>query len=163
MLFRTQGADGTAGNGAIIVRRGVSLSPLMAGGSGIRTFLETMPQEMPEHLEAGTQNAHSIAGLHAALTFAEGKRETWREQALSLRKQLLSVSMSSTGRPGKSAFTYTEEGRLTILYRPADMMNRVRYSRQSHSTSAGSTLQMLPTGSGVTDRSQSGQADTVRL
>ena len=81
---------GPQGTGAIIVRRGVSLSPLMTGGSGIRTFLETMPQEMPEHLEAGTQNAHSIAGLHAALTFAEGKWETWREQALSLRKQLLS-------------------------------------------------------------------------
>ena len=81
---------GPQGTGAIIVRRGIRLSPLMAGGSGIRTFLETMPQEMPEHLEAGTQNAHSIAGLHAALTFAEGKRETWREQALSLRKQLLS-------------------------------------------------------------------------
>ena len=81
---------GPQGTGAIIVRRGINLSPLMAGGSGIRTFLETMPQEMPEHLEAGTQNAHSIAGLHAALAFAEGKRETWRAQALSLRKQLLS-------------------------------------------------------------------------
>ena len=54
---------GPQGTGAIIVRRGINLSPLMAGGSGIRTFLETMPQEMPEHLEAGTQNAHSIAGL----------------------------------------------------------------------------------------------------
>ena len=81
---------GPQGTGAIIVRRGINLSPLMAGGSGIRTFLETMPQEMPEHLEAGTQNAHSIAGLHAALAFAEGKRETWRAQALGLRKQLLS-------------------------------------------------------------------------
>jgi selenocysteine lyase/cysteine desulfurase len=81
---------GPQGTGAIIVRRGINISPLMAGGSGIRTFLETMPQEMPEHLEAGTQNAHSIAGLHAALTFAEGKREAWKAQALGLRKQLLS-------------------------------------------------------------------------
>ena len=80
---------GPQGTGAIIVRRGVSLAPLLTGGSGIRTFLETMPEDMPARLEAGTQNAHSIAGLKAALMFGEGKRDEWRKMELLLRKQLL--------------------------------------------------------------------------
>lgn len=110
---------GPQGTGAIIVRRGLlepnavgreiasnrdvksdevsrdlagrilQLSPLMVGGSGIKTFLETMPEDMPARLEAGTQNAHSIAGLHAALSFAEGKREEWRQQEMKLKKLFL--------------------------------------------------------------------------
>lgn len=80
---------GPQGTGAIIVRRGVSVDSLMVGGSGIKTFLETMPEDMPAHLEAGTQNAHSIAGLHAALTYSDGKREEWRRSEMRLKQQFL--------------------------------------------------------------------------
>lgn len=82
---------GPQGTGAVIVRRGLDhpLSSFMTGGSGIRTFLETMPEDMPASLEAGTQNAHSIAGLLAALIFAEGKRGTWRQQEMELKRQFL--------------------------------------------------------------------------
>lgn len=58
---------GPQGTGGIAVRRGAEPVPLMGGGSGIRTFSRHMPEHMPELLEAGTQNIHGIAGLHAAL------------------------------------------------------------------------------------------------
>lgn len=80
---------GPQGTGAVITKRGLKLEPLMVGGSGIRTFLETMPEDMPAHLEAGTQNSHSIAGLGAALTYAEGKREGWRTKETELKRQFL--------------------------------------------------------------------------
>lgn len=91
---------GPQGTGAILVRRGLSLRTLMAGGSGIKTFLETMPEDMPAHLEAGTQNAHSIAGLRAALLYARGKREEWRSQEMRLKQRLLEGIRSVNGEDG---------------------------------------------------------------
>lgn len=75
-----KGLMGPQGTGGLIVRRGLEPDSLMTGGSGVRTFLETMPPEMPSRLEAGTQNSHSIAGLNAALKYAQGKRDSWRKQ-----------------------------------------------------------------------------------
>lgn len=62
---------GPQGTGGICIREGLSLRPLMAGGSGNHSYLEHQPQEMPEALEPGTVNGHGIAGLHAALGFIE--------------------------------------------------------------------------------------------
>lgn len=64
-----KGLYGPQGTGGICVRRGISIRPLKSGGSGIHTYLEEHPREMPTALEAGTLNGHGIAGLHAALLF----------------------------------------------------------------------------------------------
>jgi cysteine desulfurase family protein len=66
-----KGLMGPQGTGGICVRRGVEVRPLKVGGSGIRSFDKTHPAVMPTALEAGTLNAHGIAGLHAALDFLE--------------------------------------------------------------------------------------------
>lgn len=58
---------GPQGTGGIVAGRGIEIEPVFTGGSGIKTFLKHMPEKMPEKLEAGTQNVHSIAGLNAAL------------------------------------------------------------------------------------------------
>ena len=60
---------GPQGTGGIYVRRGVDIKPLKTGGGGSESFLKTHPREMPGALEAGTQNAHGIAGLKAGLEF----------------------------------------------------------------------------------------------
>ncbi len=60
---------GPQGTGGICIRKGVSLRPLVTGGSGIRTFDHQHPQVMPEALEAGTLNGHGIAGLEAGLRY----------------------------------------------------------------------------------------------
>ena len=62
---------GHQGTGGICIKKGVNISPLKVGGSGIKTFEKTAPSSMPEHIEAGTVNSHSIAGLKAGLEFIQ--------------------------------------------------------------------------------------------
>ncbi|MCF8001829.1 MAG: aminotransferase class V-fold PLP-dependent enzyme [Halanaerobiales bacterium] len=44
-----------------------NIEPLLYGGTGINSSLETMPDELPYRYEAGSNNILSIAGLNAAL------------------------------------------------------------------------------------------------
>jgi len=60
---------GPQGTGGIYVREGVAIRPLLSGGSGVQTYLHTHPAQMPTALEAGTLNAHGLAGLHAAVGY----------------------------------------------------------------------------------------------
>lgn len=83
-----KGLLGPQGTGGLWVRRGISIRPLMVGGSGVKSYLKTQPEEMPEALEAGTLNSHGIAGLHAALLYLEKTGiETIRRRELSLMKR----------------------------------------------------------------------------
>ena len=79
---------GPQGTGGMCVRKGVRIRPLLVGGSGIDSYSKIHPQVMPTALEAGTLNAHGIAGLSAALDFI--KKVTpdvirQREEALTRR------------------------------------------------------------------------------
>lgn len=58
---------GPQGTGGLAVRKGLSVRPLLSGGSGILSFETEHPKAMPTALEAGTLNSHGIAGLSAAL------------------------------------------------------------------------------------------------
>ena len=80
---------GPQGTGGIAVREGLELTPFLEGGSGIFSFLKDMPEAMPEHLEAGTQNAHAVAGLLSALKFSDGKRRDWYRKENELRLYFL--------------------------------------------------------------------------
>ena len=62
---------GPQGTGGLWVRPGVELQPHLVGGTGIHSDMETMPSEMPLHLEAGTGNEPSFYGLLAALRWAK--------------------------------------------------------------------------------------------
>jgi len=66
-----KGLLGPQGTGGMYVREGLAIRPLKVGGSGIKTYSKTHPEEMPTALEAGTLNGHGIAGLHAALGYLE--------------------------------------------------------------------------------------------
>lgn len=61
---------GPQGTGGLYVSPAVRLKPYLVGGTGIHSDLATMPEEMPVHLEAGTGNEPSFAGLLAALDWA---------------------------------------------------------------------------------------------
>ena len=56
---------GPQGTGGLCVRSGLEVPPLLEGGSGVHSFDERHPRFMPEALEAGTANAHGLAGLAA--------------------------------------------------------------------------------------------------
>lgn len=60
---------GPAGVGALYVRPGMELSPLLSGGTGGQSERHSMPEEYPQHLEAGSLNVSGIAGLGAGLDF----------------------------------------------------------------------------------------------
>lgn len=62
---------GPQGTGGLYVRPGLTLDPPLVGGTGIHSDMDTMPEEMPLHLEAGTGNEPSVHGLLAALLWAE--------------------------------------------------------------------------------------------
>lgn len=61
---------GPQGTGGIYVRKDISLSPHMVGGTGVLSDLKDMPEQMPLHLEAGTGNEPSYYGLLAALLWS---------------------------------------------------------------------------------------------
>lgn len=58
---------GPQGTGGLCVKPGLDLDPLLTGGTGIHSDLDTMPPTMPLHLEAGTNNEPGYAGLLQAL------------------------------------------------------------------------------------------------
>lgn len=83
-----KGLLGPQGTGGLCVAEGVDLPPLKVGGSGVHSFAHAHPSEMPARLEAGTLNAHGLAGLSAALEWLEGQGLEplrRREQALARR------------------------------------------------------------------------------
>ena len=58
---------GPQGTGGLYVRPGLQVAPLVVGGSGVHSFDEHHPVEMPTALEAGTLNVPGIAGLGAGV------------------------------------------------------------------------------------------------
>ena len=54
---------GPQGTGGLYVREGITLDPVMTGGTGIFSDEEEMPSQMPLRLEAGTQNEQGFQGL----------------------------------------------------------------------------------------------------
>ena len=62
---------GPQGTGGLWVRDDLTLQPHLLGGTGIQSDLDTMPEQMPLHLEAGTGNEPSFYGLLSALQWRE--------------------------------------------------------------------------------------------
>ena len=62
---------GPQGTGGLCIAEGIEVAPLKEGGTGTHSYDRRQPDFMPEHLEAGTLNAHGIAGLLAGVTYIE--------------------------------------------------------------------------------------------
>lgn len=58
---------GPQGTGGLYVRPGLAVRPLVVGGSGVHSFDERHPAQMPTALEAGTLNVPGLAGLCAGV------------------------------------------------------------------------------------------------
>ena len=76
-----KGLMGPQGTGGLCLRPGVELRPFKRGGSGVHSYDPGQPGEYPTRLEAGTLNAHGLAGLRAALGFL---RQTGRQRLYEL-------------------------------------------------------------------------------
>ena len=64
-----KGLLGPQGTGGMYVRDGVEVKPYLSGGTGVQTYNEHQPAEMPTRLEAGTLNGHGLAGLDTAIDY----------------------------------------------------------------------------------------------
>lgn len=70
-----KGLLGPQGIGGIILTKEIAqtLTPLIAGGTGSFSHLETIPTHMPDAFEAGTLNLPGIIGLNEGLSYIESK------------------------------------------------------------------------------------------
>lgn len=77
---------GPTGTGLLLC--GEKPAPLLYGGTGSQSELRTMPEELPERVEAGTLNVHGIAGLLAGMDFVRSQGSAIRTRELRLRRLL---------------------------------------------------------------------------
>jgi len=80
-----KGLLGPQGTGGLILREGISLRPLIYGGTGSLSELDQQPDFLPDALESGTLNGVGIAGLGAGVRYIREKgidQIRKREQAL---------------------------------------------------------------------------------
>lgn len=77
-----KGLYGPQGTGVLVCQEGVSVMPLMEGGTGSRSADDLMPDFLPDRLEAGTHNIPGIAGLLAGIRFIKkrGMKQICREE-----------------------------------------------------------------------------------
>ena len=68
-----KGLLGPQGIGGFLItdELAAEIDPLLSGGTGSISHLETVPEFLPDRFEPGTQNLPGIFGLHAALTYLE--------------------------------------------------------------------------------------------
>lgn len=64
-----KGMLGPLGTGALYIREGIQLEPLLAGGTGTESKKRTQPKNFPEGFEAGTINAPAIIGLGSSAEY----------------------------------------------------------------------------------------------
>lgn len=93
-----KGTYGPHGTGGLVVRPGIELETWVEGGSGVLSRPETMPEELPMRLEAGTQNAAGLAGLLAGVQFVLEKGvEGIRAHEMTLAGRLIERLRSIPG------------------------------------------------------------------
>ena len=95
-----KGLLGPQGIGGIILTKEMAqnLTPLIAGGTGSFSHLETMPTHMPDAFEAGTLNLPGIIGLNEGLSYIESQRmENIHNHELALTQAFLEGLQSIDG------------------------------------------------------------------
>ena len=99
-----KGLLGPQGTGVLLCKN--DAMPLLYGGSGSESVLQTMPDFLPDRLEAGTHNVTGIAGLLAGVRFL---KERGCRQIRQRERMLLEQLAASLRRlPGLRVF-YSED------------------------------------------------------
>ena len=95
-----KGLLGPQGIGGIILTKEMAqtLIPLIAGGTGSFSHLETMPTHMPDAFESGTLNLPGIIGLNESLSYIESQgMENIHNHELALTQAFLEGLQSIDG------------------------------------------------------------------
>lgn len=93
-----KGLYGPPGTGILAIAEGLTLEPLLVGGTGSHASSPEQPEQMPERLESGTISTPGIAGLKAGLDFVlETGMDVIREKEQLLVGQLLEGLRATAG------------------------------------------------------------------
>lgn len=125
---------GPQGIGGFLVRDSFAeqMEPLLAGGTGSYSHLDTMPPLLPDRFEAGTLNLPGIYGLHAALGFIKetGIEHIYQHEqklAVGLKQQLdgipgirIAEIKKSGPATGVVSLDFAQQDNGTIAYRLED-------------------------------------------
>jgi selenocysteine lyase/cysteine desulfurase len=90
-----KGLLGPQGVGALWIREGVEVEPLLRGGTGGDSRLPDMPSALPDRLEAGTLNGPGISGLLAGIQWVEARGVEALHAAAARLKATLHEGLSS--------------------------------------------------------------------
>lgn len=99
-----KGLYGPQGTGLLLVRD--TASPLLYGGTGSQSRLRTMPDFLPDRLEAGTHNIPGAAGLLEGLRFVERHPGIFRHETALMEQTAAGLSRL----PGVAVFRAEEPG-----------------------------------------------------
>ena len=84
-----KGLLSSQGVGALVLGKNLTPRPLLFGGTGAESFCESMPEYLPERLEAGTLNLPAICSLKAGLEYLEGNVGYVANQLFALTENLI--------------------------------------------------------------------------
>ena len=101
-----KGLYGPQGTGVLLCREGEEPQTLLEGGTGSLSLQQTMPDFLPDRLEAGTHNMPGIAGLLAGVRFVRSQGES----AICRRERLLALAAAEGLRrlPGVHVFARSD-------------------------------------------------------
>lgn len=77
---------GPQGTGILLCRN--SGRPLISGGTGSQSVLQSMPEDLPDRLEAGTHNVPGIAGLYEGIRYVSANRKIIENHEVHLLRQM---------------------------------------------------------------------------
>lgn len=110
-----KGLLGPQGTGVLLC--GIQPSPLMAGGTGSDSQLQTMPPYLPDALEPGTMNVPGIAGLAAGINYV---RSRGIETILHREQQAAEQCVNMLGRFPVRVFSGEHQGGTVSFVPPID-------------------------------------------
>lgn len=102
-----KGLYGPQGTGLLLCAH--DAAPLLYGGTGSASLEQTMPDFLPDRLEAGTHNMPGIAGLEAGLRFVRERRERIERHERALIAQAAAALRGMDGVTGYAARDAAEQ------------------------------------------------------
>ncbi len=83
-----KGLMGPPGTGFLYIAEGITLEPLLVGGTGTSSASLDQPDDLPERFESGTLNTPALAGLAAGATYVAsiGVAEISRHESILVRR-----------------------------------------------------------------------------
>ena len=116
-----KGLLGPQGVGALWIREGVEVDPLLHGGTGGDSRSPDMPSALPDRLEAGTLNGPGISGLLAGIRWAEARGIGAMHDAATVLKQRLHDGLSSV--PGVRVLSPRDGATVSIVTMESDRID----------------------------------------